>query len=91
MSKAGRQFRAEAAADHHNDQVSGDGKAVAAKNLKELQQTSKQVSLDYALPAIINDTVQAIGQVLEVKGSFWEGLEKNDDRRQTSYQCKVLR
>ena len=51
MSKAGKGTCAEAAAAHHNDQVSGKGTALAAQNLKANQQAAKQISLEYALPA----------------------------------------
>lgn len=91
MSKAGKAARAQAAASHHNAQASGSGKEEAKRNLKETQAAAKQISLEYALPAILDDTAKAIGMVLELKGSFWEGINQDDPRRLQSYKCKVLR
>lgn len=62
MSKDGQKARAEAKAAHHNAQASGTGKEAAARNLKEVQHAAKKISLEFALPPIVNDTVQDFRQ-----------------------------
>lgn len=91
MSREGKAARAEAAASHHIAQVSGSDRADAMRKLKETQAATKQISLEYAMPTIPDNTDTAIGMVLEIKRSFWEGLEEDDPRRQRQYRCKVLR